>query len=89
MGRNKIVYGLSEVTLVVCTDMGTGGTWEGAKEANRRRFGTVAVWRGDGEGPGNEKLEALGATPIHSMSELLRCNRVEPGQAPTQSTLFD
>ena len=30
----------------------------------------VAVWRGLGEGPGNEALENMGATPITDASQL-------------------
>jgi predicted Rossmann fold nucleotide-binding protein DprA/Smf involved in DNA uptake len=38
MGRNKIVYALSQVTFVVASDKDTGGTWAGAKEALDRRY---------------------------------------------------
>jgi predicted Rossmann fold nucleotide-binding protein DprA/Smf involved in DNA uptake len=64
MGRNKLVYALSRVTFVVASDLGRGGTWEGAQEALRRGYGAVAVWCGEGQGPGNEALVALGATPV-------------------------
>ncbi len=55
MGRNKLIYAHADTTLVVCSDLGSGGTWEGAREAMRRNFGRVAVWMGDGAGPGNAK----------------------------------
>ncbi|MEX2619910.1 MAG: hypothetical protein WD250_06800 [Egibacteraceae bacterium] len=48
MARNKIVYALARVTLVVAADAHLGGTWEGAQEALRRAFGPVTVWIGEG-----------------------------------------
>ncbi len=70
MGRNKLIYALSAVTLVVAADIDTGGTWSGATEALRRGFGQVAVWQGPGEGPGNAKLVEHGAVPVTSLEEL-------------------
>ena len=87
MGRNKIVYGLADVTLVVCSDNGSGGTWEGAKEAIRRGFGAVAVWSGEGEGPGNVALVGLGGTAISDVGDVLAvtAKRDEP---KVQDSLF-
>lgn len=70
MGRNKLIYAQSTLTLVVATDKGKGGTWSGATEALDHKFGRVAVWRGPGEGPGNEGLERLGAVPISDLDDL-------------------
>ena len=70
MGRNKLIYALSDLTLVVAAEVETGGSWAGAAEALRRGFGRVAVWRGPGEGPGNALLEERGAVPIASIGEL-------------------
>ena len=70
MGRNKLIYALSDLTLVVAAEDETGGSWSGAAEALRRGFGRVAVWRGPGEGPGNAPLEARGAVPVASLDEL-------------------
>lgn len=50
MARNKIIYALARITLVVAADAERGGTWEGAVEALRRGFGPVAVWTGEGGG---------------------------------------
>ncbi len=70
MARNKVVYALSALTAVVASDLESGGTWSGATEAIKGANGLVAIWRGPGEGPGNEALERAGALPIHDASEL-------------------
>jgi predicted Rossmann fold nucleotide-binding protein DprA/Smf involved in DNA uptake len=70
MARNKLIYALSNVTVVVSSDRASGGTWSGATEALRKAFGTVAVWRGEGEGPGNPELANMGAEPISSAAML-------------------
>jgi predicted Rossmann fold nucleotide-binding protein DprA/Smf involved in DNA uptake len=70
MARNKIIYALSQATLVVAADDGQGGTWFGASEALRQRTGTVLVWRGVGAGNGNAKLVSLGAAAVESIDGL-------------------
>lgn len=70
MGRNKLIYGLAESTLVVTSDLETGGTWSGAVEALRGRFADVDVWLGDGMGDGNEALVDKGARPIREYDDL-------------------
>ena len=70
MGRNKLIYALSEVTVAVAADKGSGGTWSGATEAMRDRYCQVAIWRGPGEGLGNEALNDMGAIPITDLSQL-------------------
>ena len=80
MGRNKLIYALSDLTLVVSADIETGGSWAGAAEALRRGFGRVAVWRGPGEGPGNARLEERGALAITSVDDLKRAV-MEPADA--------
>ena len=101
MGRNKLIYALSDLTLVVAAEVETGGSWSGAVEALRRHFGRVAVWRGPGEGPGNAVLAERGAVPVASIDEL-EAALLEPAEhagvetvqaerlAPTsQAALFD
>ena len=70
MGRNKLIYAGALLTLVVASDNESGGTWAGAVEALKHGYGTVAVWRGPGEGPGNERLEHFGAMPVGSLDDL-------------------
>ena len=99
MGRNKLIYAQAAVTLVVASDTGSGGTWTGATEALECQFGRVAVWRGPGEGPGNEDLERRGAVPvseIEGLDALLDGDEADPTLDPPplvavteQGTLFD
>lgn len=77
MGRNKIIYALSRVTLVVATAEGSGGTWSGATEAMNKLYGRVAVWRGEAQGSGNEALQRLGAASITSLDALFDVPDVE------------
>ena len=70
MGRNKIIYGLSCCTVVVASDYETGGTWAGATEALKSRYGRVASWMGPGSGPGNSALVKRGAVELSDVAEL-------------------
>ena len=81
MGRNKLIYAQSTLTLVVASDEGKGGTWSGATEALDHKFGRVAVWRGPGAGPGNEALERRGAAPLSDLDDLGRL--LDDGDANT------
>jgi predicted Rossmann fold nucleotide-binding protein DprA/Smf involved in DNA uptake len=86
MGRNKIIYALSQVTFVVSSDAGSGGTWAGAKEALDRRYARVAVWTGDGAKDGNHALVARGATPVDDVTKLFEMDPALP--PPLQNSLF-
>ena len=93
MGRNKLIYALSDVTVAVAADKGSGGTWSGATEAMKGRYCRVAVWRGPSEGPGNEALADMGAIPITDVSQLRRIldspqSKNEDGTRAEQSALF-
>lgn len=68
-GRNKLVYGLANLTVVVASAQDEGGTWKGAKEALSKNL-PIAVWRGAGEGPGNGALVDAGANPITAVDQL-------------------
>jgi len=70
MGRNKLIYALSEATLVVSSDVEKGGTWAGAVEALRQSIAPVLVWTGDGAPPGNARLASKGAVPVASAEAL-------------------
>lgn len=89
MARNKLIYGLSDVTVVVASDLGSGGTWNGATEALKDGNGRVAVWRGIGEGSGNAELERLGATPIRRASDVASVASQPATPRPQQLSLID
>lgn len=93
MGRNKLIYALSDVTVAVAADKGSGGTWSGATEAMKGRYCRVAVWRGPSEGPGNGALTDKGATPITDVSQLRNVldsppSEDEENSSPEQVALF-
>jgi predicted Rossmann fold nucleotide-binding protein DprA/Smf involved in DNA uptake len=89
MARNKLIYALSDLTVVVASDLDSGGTWSGAVEALNRGVSRVVVWRGAGEGPGNEALERSGASPLRSAGELSALFAAERPSAPEQLSLAD
>ena len=70
MGRNKVIYALSQATIVVAADLDKGGTWGGAVEALRQRSAPVLVWTGDGAGDGNHRLVERGAIGVDRTSDL-------------------
>ena len=93
IGRNKLIYALSDVTVAVAADEGSGGTWSGATEAIKGQYCRVAVWRGPGEGPGNESLAEKGAIPITEVSQLRNILNSPPSEheqssSPEQVPLF-
>lgn len=62
MGRNKLIYALSEYGLVISSDFRKGGTWEGATEELKREPGRpVFVRTGPNVPKGNLELLKLGA----------------------------
>jgi predicted Rossmann fold nucleotide-binding protein DprA/Smf involved in DNA uptake len=70
MGRNKIIYGLSRCTIVIASDHATGGTWAGATEALKNRYGRVASWTGPASGAGNGALVKQGAVELSDVTRL-------------------
>ncbi len=88
MSRNKLIYALSLLTVVVASDRESSGTWAGATEALKVGNGQVVVWRGDGEGPGNAELERLGAVPVKASDEL-RGLAEATIKSPEQLSLID
>lgn len=64
MGRNKYIYGLANAGLVVWTAYKSGGTWAGATEALKRRYGPIYVWLQGDVPEGNHRLLDEGAKPF-------------------------
>jgi predicted Rossmann fold nucleotide-binding protein DprA/Smf involved in DNA uptake len=80
MGRNKIVYALSQTVVVVRSNAESGGTWSGASEALRHGYSDVVSWVGKGSADGNQRLVDLGARPIASLDEV-DIALAKPGEA--------
>jgi DNA processing protein len=64
MGRNKLIYCLSDRTLVVASSSHTGGTWTGAVEALKAGWVPVFVRASDSAPEGNSLLVREGARPL-------------------------
>ena len=69
MGRNKLIYGLADATVIITSESGKGGTWDGALEAIKKNYGRVLVWDGPDVGAGNSALIAKGAERITDLSD--------------------
>lgn len=64
MGRNQLIYALAEHAVVVSSDEGKGGTWEGATQAMRKDLAPVHVVAYEGMPPGNKELIRRGAKSL-------------------------
>jgi predicted Rossmann fold nucleotide-binding protein DprA/Smf involved in DNA uptake len=64
MGRNKLIYALSDYALVISAEHKKGGTWAGAEEELKRENSLSVFVRMEGDVPeGNKRLLSLGAKP--------------------------
>lgn len=103
MGRNKIIYALSDVAVVVSSASGSGGTWAGAVEAIEGGWVPVLVRDSPDAPAGNRALIELGGVSFPaaallddavSVEELLallpaRTRSVAEVQADYQQGLFE
>jgi DNA processing protein len=64
MARNKVIYGLARLAVVVASAVETGGTWAGAIENLTRRWVPLFVRAGAGVPEGNQHLIERGGLPI-------------------------
>ena len=64
MGRNKLIYGAADYSVIVSSDYQKGGTWAGAVEALAAGWCPLFVRSGENAGPGNHELLNKGARPI-------------------------
>lgn len=64
MGRNKLIYCLSDAVLVVAATKGSGGTWAGAEEALKAYWVPVIVRASDNPSAADEALARMGARQI-------------------------
>ncbi len=64
MGRNKLIYCLSDAVVVVAATEASGGTWAGAEEALKARWVPVLVRGTDFPTPADRALAYMGAGQI-------------------------
>ena len=88
MDRNKLIYALADVALVVQSDVGKGGTWSGARE-QIRKFRSVPVYtRTAGpHSPGLAGLRDLGADSWpepHDVEAFRAVVAPAPGEVPVR-----
>ncbi|MBW2472524.1 MAG: DNA-processing protein DprA [Deltaproteobacteria bacterium] len=86
MARNKLVYALTSTTVVICSDLDSGGTWAGATEALKKQLADVAIWNGPGAWPGNARLIELGGRAITTPNDVFAL-AAEQSEEPEQLTL--
>lgn len=92
MQRNKLIYALSDASLVVNSDYETGGTWSGAVEQlEKYHFGVVYV-RDDDTCKGLSALKLKGALtwtdPTEPVAFLKLMNNHPPQVEPKQLSLI-
>ncbi len=98
MGRNKLIYSMSDYGLVVSAEYNKGGTWSGAKEElSRDQPVTVFSRQGDNVPKGNMRLLELGAIPwpekiekanfLQQVSDLSQNNREQ--NKPVNISIYD
>ncbi len=66
MGRNKLIYALADVAVIVASAARTGGTWSGAEEALKAAWVPVFVRQADDAPEGNRLLLRMGAHPLNA-----------------------
>jgi predicted Rossmann fold nucleotide-binding protein DprA/Smf involved in DNA uptake len=65
MGRNKLIYAMSDYSTIVSAEYKKGGTWAGAEEELKRKKSLSVFVRVGKDAPqGNSKLLDLGAIPL-------------------------
>ena len=69
MNRNKFIYAAAMGTFIVESDYNKGGTWNGAMEAIKNKWGKVFVW--SNSTIGNEKLIDAGGCAYDITNETL------------------
>lgn len=69
MNRNKFIYASAMGTFIVESDYNKGGTWNGATEAIKNKWGKVFVWKNSSNG--NQKLIDFGGNAYSVTDEKL------------------
>jgi predicted Rossmann fold nucleotide-binding protein DprA/Smf involved in DNA uptake len=69
MARNKLIYAISQCTVVIAASEGTGGTWAGAVEALDKQLCPVLVRTWSDAPAAHKRLIATGGIGIETRSE--------------------
>lgn len=92
MGRNKLVYTLSDATAIVSSDFDKGGTWAGAKENLAANWVPLLVRDEPNVPEGNRALLAKGARALKlpdlagdTLNSLLAVEAAPPPSAPAEA----
>lgn len=64
MDRNKYIYCLSELTVVISSDYNKGGTWTGAKECLKNKWVPIVVREDENSPRGNKELIKSGGIKL-------------------------
>lgn len=64
MGRNKLIYALADISVVISSDAGKGGTWAGATENLARGWSPLFVRDAPDAPEGNRELIRHGGIPL-------------------------
>lgn len=92
MNRNKYIYASAMGTFIVESDYNKGGTWNGATEAIKNKWGNVFVWNNSSNG--NQKLIDFGAnaysvTDENLMAVISKQQEEDEKEKYTQINLMD
>ena len=96
MGRNRLIYTLADYAIVIASDFEKGGTWSGATEALKAKWGPVFVLQHEQMPFGNTKLIERGAIPFpypfkghySELNEWLHSHSLEEDDNLEQLSLF-
>jgi DNA processing protein len=87
MQRNKLIYALSDASLVVSSDLNKGGTWTGAVEQlDKLKFVPVYVRSTGSSSPGLDTLRSKGALPWPNPQDVDSFEDVFNVHAPSAAT---
>lgn len=85
MNRNKFIYASAMGTFVVESDYNKGGTWNGAVEAIKNKWGRVFVWENSLEG--NKQLIEMGGIAYRptdtKLMDIISNQETKPTAKPT------
>jgi predicted Rossmann fold nucleotide-binding protein DprA/Smf involved in DNA uptake len=87
MNRNKLIYASAYGTFVVESDYNKGGTWTGATEAMKNKWGKVFVYENNLEG--NNKLIEQGGIPYRISEKKLYDIMTEVSKKDVEQTSYE